>query len=163
MKNLTANQKIRYEMRNEIETIIKKHEIDRKKFHEAEKNDYEKIIRKLYFTFCDYEKYPKVQIPYMWTRFRDNLNQTPLIQTSWDNWEQYIDRIDSLIPEKISRPPYYLIVDGGWLYEGMLNEIKEVLLDYPDSMEDFYLFPRDYKWLINHCDDGDCMYRIWKP
>lgn len=39
---------------------------------------------------------------------------------------------------------YYLIVDGGWVYEGELNEIKKVLLEYPVTMDDFYLFPKDY-------------------
>ncbi len=98
----------------------------------------------------------------MWTRFRDNLNQSQLIHTDWNNWTQYINCIDSLIPEKVSKLPYYLMVDGGWLYEGILDEIKKVLYEYPDSMEDFYLFPPNFKWLINHCDDGACMYRIWK-
>ncbi len=53
MISLTPSQKIRYEMRNNTESIIKKFDIDRNKFHEAGKNDYETIIRRLYFTFCD--------------------------------------------------------------------------------------------------------------
>ncbi len=163
MNHLTASEKIRYEMRNEIEQIIKEQNIDRMKFHETKKDRYEQIICKLYYTFFDYEKYPKIQLPYMWTRFRDTLAFTQPIWTDWNNWEEYINCIDSLIPEKISTLPYYLLVDGGWLYDGILSEIKKVLQVYPDSMEDFYLFPRDYKWLINHCDDGACMYRVWKP
>ena len=44
-------QKVRYEMRNEIETILKESHIDRTKFHEASKKYYDKIIRTLYYTY----------------------------------------------------------------------------------------------------------------
>lgn len=155
-------QKVRYEMRNEIETILKESHIDRTKFHEASKKYYDKIIRTLYYTYCDYKKYPAIQTAYMWTRFRDHLKMTELIKTDWDDWEQYIGKLDMLIPENAPTKCYYLLVDGGWVYEGILLEIKKVLLKYPISMDDFYLFPKDYSWLINHCDDGGCMYRVWK-
>ena len=158
----TEQQKVRYEMRNEIETILKESHIDRTKFHEASKKYYDKIIRTLYYTYCDYKKYPAIQTAYMWTRFRDHLKMTELIKTDWDDWEQYIGKLDMLIPENAPTKCYYLLVDGGWVYEGILLEIKKVLLKYPISMDDFYLFHKDYSWLINHCDDGGCMYRVWK-
>ena len=41
-------------------------------------------------------------------------------------------------------------------------EKKEVLKEYPTWMEDFYIFPKNYLWLICHCDDGACMFRVWK-
>jgi len=157
-----GSNRIRYEMRNEIENIIKKYNIDRAKFHEAAKNQYQRIIRKLYYSFCDYQKYPAIQISYMWTRFRSNLKSTDLIITNWDDWDEYIEKIDSMIPEKNSEAFYYLVVDGGWVYEGILHEIKKVLSEYPMSMDDFYIFPKDYSWLISHCEDGASMCRVWK-
>lgn len=161
----TESDKIRYEMRNEIENIIKQYNIDRTKFHEVAKNYYDKVIRKFYYTFCDYTKYPSIEqrtcFTYMWTRFRNDLKRTDIIRADWNNWREYIYKIDNLIPEKDLVALYYLIVDGGWVYEGELKEIKKVLLEYPVTMEDFYLFPKDYSWLINHCEDGECMCRVW--
>lgn len=45
--------------------------------------------------------------------------------------------------------------------EGSLNGIIKVLYDYPVTMEDFYIFPKDYSWLLVHCDDGECMFKVW--
>lgn len=162
MANQTEANKIRYEMRDEIENIIKEYHIDRIKFHEVAKNEYEKVLRKLYYSFCDYQKYPVIQIPYLWTRFRDNLNSTELIAEGKDGWRSYIDKLDDMIPDGNFMELYYLVTDGEWVYEGTLGEIKKVLYEYPASMEDFYLFPKDYRWLVSHCDDGGCMCRIWK-
>lgn len=162
MINQTESKKVRYEMRNEIENIIKEYGIDRTKFYEVAKNHYQEVIHKLYYSFCDYQKYPAIQLAYMWTRFRKELNRTDSIRTNWRDWKNYISSIDDLVPERNLMAYYYLIVDGGWIYEGRLDEIKKVLFEYPISMDDFYLFPKDYSWLINHCDDGACMYRVWK-
>ena len=163
MVSQRESEKIRYEMRNEIENIIKQFNIDRAKYHEAGKNHYDKVIRKLYYTFCDYTKYPSMeQLTYMWTRFRNDLKRTDMIRADQDDWSEYIHKIDNLIPEKNLIALYYLIVDGGWVYEGELNEIKKVLLAYPITMDDFYLFTKDYSWLISHCEDGECMCRVWK-
>lgn len=153
---------IRYEMRNEIETIIKKLSINRTNFHEVGKNQYEKVIRTLYYSYCNYQKYPTIQLAYLWTRFRDSLHRTKLIPTDWNNWNNYINQIDTLIPNNNFTGFYYLLVDGGWLYEGKLTELKQVLYEYPIWMDDFYIFPKDYKWMIHHCDDGACLYKIWK-
>lgn len=160
----TENEKVRYEKRNEIEENIKKYNVDRSKFHEVAKNYYDKVIRKLYYTFCDYIKYPFIDftgITYLWTRFRNDLKSTDIIRADQNNWREYIHKIDSLILPKDRMASYYLVLDGGWVYEGELDEIKKVLLEYPITMEDFYLFPKDYGWLIVHCEDGDCMCRVW--
>ena len=162
MVNQIETNKVRYEMRNEIENIIKEYHIDRNKFHEVAKNKYEEVLRRLYYSFCDYQKYPAIQIAYMWTRFRNNLNSTKPIITKWEDWEEYIDQLDDIVPDKNPIEWYYLVVDGGWVYEGILSEIKKVLLEYPAFMDDFYLFPKDYRWLVCHCDDGGCMCRMWK-
>ncbi len=162
MEIITQTQKVRYEMRDEMEQIIKEYGIDRAKFHEAAKNRYDSVLRKLYYSFCDYKKYPVMQLAYLWTRFREDLKQTELVVTDWKNWATYIDHLDKLIPEKKLDLFYYLVVDGGWVYEGTIEEIKEVLKEYPTWMEDFYIFPKNYLWLICHCDDGACMFRVWK-
>lgn len=151
-----------YKERNEIEKIIKEKCIDRNSFYEVAKAGYKQIIHRLYYTFCDYHNFPTIQIKYMWIRLRGKLEQSELIPANGKDWNTYIDSIDHLIPEKASCVCYYLIVDGGWVYQGSIKEIKKILYEYPQWMEDFYLFPMDYRWLIIHCEDGACMCRVWK-
>lgn len=158
----TEQQKIRYEYRNEIENIIKKYNIDRKSFHEVDKFYYKKVQHHIYYTFCNYQKYPDIQFAYMWTRLRDNLKTSKLIRTDWSDWNAYIDKINPFIPDKNPSTQYYLIMDGGWVYEGTITEIKKVLYEMPVFMEDFYLSPKDYSWLIIHCEDGVCMFQVFK-
>ena len=150
----------RYEMRNEIELIIKTNQINRKLFYEVSKFEYKSILKKIYYSFCDYKTYPVIQTTtYMWTRLRKELNQTKLIHTNWKDWTSYIDKIDQLIPPQ-SQDKYYFISDGSWLYEGTLDGIKQILYHYPVFMDDFYICAKDYSWLIIHCEDGGCMFRI---
>lgn len=122
----------------------------------------QKVIREVYDSFCDCQKYPTMQLRYMWTRLRCDLDKSDLFRTDWNNWNAYIDGIDNLIPDKNPAILYYLIVDSGEVYETTLSEIKKMLYEYPKSMEDFYLVSTDYKWLIIHCDDGECMFRVSK-
>lgn len=154
-------ENINYEIRNEIEKIIKEQKIDREKFHEVSKFKYEGVIQKLYYSFFNYQKYPEIQFGYMWVRLRDSLNFTSPVYTSWDDWDKYIDYLDRLIPVNNSLIFYYLLIDGGWVYEGTLPEIKKVLYEYPDWMDDFYLFSKKYEWLIIHCEDGASMIKVW--
>ena len=44
-------ENIKYEIRNEIEKIIKEQKIDRQQFHEVSKFKYEDVIQKLYYSF----------------------------------------------------------------------------------------------------------------
>ena len=158
----TESQKVRLEMRDAIEKIVKEKKINREKCHEVSKCDYQKVINKTYYAFCDYQKYPTIQLSYLWTRLRASLRKSEMFHTNWDNWQEYVDKIDNLISDKNPNLQFYLIVDGGWIYEGELREIKEVLYEYPGFMEDFYLVSRDYEWLIIHCDDGACMFKVYK-
>ena len=159
----TESKKYRYEMRNEIEHIIKNQKIDRNLFHEVAKWDYERVIRKMYYSFCNDKKYPTVQVSYMWTRFRENLKSSELIHTDWADWESYIGRIGELLPKKKCSFFYYLLVDGGWVYEGTLECIQQVLKEYPIWMDDFYIIPKvkEISWMIVHCEDGACMCLVW--
>lgn len=154
-KEIIRNPNVRE--RNAIEQIVKHKNLDRAAFHEVNKFDYQKIIRKIYYTFFDYEKYPQIQLAYMWTRYRTGLSASEAIcEKDFLCWKDYIDSIDTLI-EPDDKAVYYLLIDTGWVYEGTLQGIKDVLCDYPEYMEDFYIVPRDYSWIICHCDDGECM------
>ena len=62
----------RYWIRDEIEEIIKEENIDRKRFYEASKNNYQSIINKFYYSFIDYEdkrKHDFTELSYLWLIF----------------------------------------------------------------------------------------------
>lgn len=171
--------KIRYEMRNKIENIIKFKNIDRNKFHEVSKLDWQGIIKKLYYSFCDYQTardsymwkeplqkdwhapYDRHNVygwrPYMWTSFRKDLIIADRVYEG--EWDEYIEKLFSIVPAWNDKTFYFLITDGGWVYEGTLPMIVNILFDYPIGMMEFYLFPKDYSWVITHSEDAECMWR----
>ncbi|MBQ8569499.1 MAG: hypothetical protein IJ446_09825 [Oscillospiraceae bacterium] len=154
---------IRYEIRNDIEEIIKMNNIDRNKFHEADKLSYKKITDKLYYTFCDYNKYPTVQTSYMWTRLRKDCKSTIFAyRSAFSDEKEYFRTVAEEISDEYSDKYLYLITDGGWVYEGVLGEMINVLCRIPPYIEEFYIFPKDNSWLIIHTDDGECMLKIMK-
>lgn len=177
MKN--KHDKVRYELRNQIEDLIKSKNIDRNKFHEVSKLDWYEIIKKLHYTFYDYQKSQNTYMwketqqkdwccqnnggnvygwrPYMWTGFRKDLIVADIIRE--DEWNKYIDNIFSITSAWNDNTFYFLITDGGWVYEGTLRAIVKILYDYPINMMEFYLFPKDYSWVITHSDDAECMWR----
>lgn len=73
-------RRFRYEVRNEAEQSVKDLNIDRATFHEAPKNEWERVIKRFYYTFIDYEKHPKIHMHYLWLHFRENLIYTGHIQ-----------------------------------------------------------------------------------
>lgn len=177
MKN--KHDKVRYEKRDQIEELIKSKKIDRNKFHEVSKLDWDKIIKRLHYTFYDHQKSQNTYMwkgsqqkdwccqtngrndygwtPYMWLRFRKDLIVADRIRE--DDWGEYIENIFNIVPEWDDKTFYYLITDGGWVYEGTLLTIVNILRDYPIDNEEFYLFPKDYSWVITHSDDAECMWR----
>lgn len=160
-KYSNENKEIRYAARDEIEQIIKAENIDREHFKEAAKDEYDKIIRKFYYTFCDYKNYPKIHLNYVWLNFRKTVTFREPVRC--DDWEKYIDNIDILIPNGLESEEYFLITDYGWVYEGRLAEIKKVLKETTAGcFDDFYILPKrsQFDWVICHCDDGDCMVNI---
>ena len=97
----------------------------------------------------------------MWLNIRKDL---PVSNSIYEyEWEEYMKNIFDMIPLWNDRTFYYLLTDGGWLYEGTLPAIVQVLSDYPISMEEFYLFPKNYSWLITHSDDAGCMKKTIYP
>ena len=152
---------IRYQMRNAIENIIKEKHIDRNLFHEVSKFHYSQILRKFYYTFCTHDEItaipeqPELMSSYLWLKFRKNLTTAELFRCT--DWETDMHHLYVMIPEYDNSAFCYLLTDGAWLYEGTLPAIIEVLLAYPPNMEDFYLFPKHYHWVITYCEDGECI------
>ena len=155
---------VRYWIRDEFEEIIKEENIDRKRFYEASKNNYQSIINKFYYSFFDYEDKRKpdfTDLGYLWLNFRQELKQSPLIR--WGNdYDEYIGSIASLIPDGYLKDMHYLILSQGWVYEGYIPEIIAVLRETDGWLDDFYVVSKKYDYVIVHTDDGECMYLLTK-
>jgi len=148
------NKPLKYWIRDEIEEIIKEENIDRKRFGEYSKFKYEDAIKRFYYTYMDYEKYPKIELSYCWLHFRDSLQKGNNICVDGD-WKQFLHRVGEVIEGK-EDTKLYMILSQGWVYEGYLKEILDVLGETDGLLEDFYIVSQDFDWMIAYCDDGEC-------
>ena len=149
------NKKVRYWSRDEIENIVKEKNINRSRFYEYSKSEYEKVIRKFYYAFCDNEKYPKIELPYAWLRFRENLTAGEPIRAS-AGWANMLQGIKHEMNYDWSRK-LYLILNDGWVYQGYIDEIITVLEDITGNIEDFYIVSLEFDCMASYCGDGDCV------
>lgn len=152
---------VRYYIRAEIEEIIKEENIDRSRFHEAPKSEYEKIIRKYYHTFFNYEKYPfngklsEDKLLCFHSRLRRG---TPIYLRS--DWIGYINTISALIPENRREQPFRLILQESWVYEGYIPEITAVLTETDGALHDFVVVSKTFDLVIANSDDGECIFTV---
>lgn len=143
---------LEYWIRDEIEEIIKAKHIDRKRFGEFSKYKYEDVIKRFYYTYVNYEKYPKIQLEYCWLHFRDSLSKESNIYVNGE-WKQFLRRLGGLVKED---KKLYLILSQGWVYEGYIAEMLAVLEETDCLLEDFYIVAQEFDWMIAYCDDGQC-------
>lgn len=149
-------------IRDEIEEIIKEENIDRTRFHEFSKFGYKDIIRKFYYNFADYKNFTPsvIHLYYKFMHLRDNLERYYIdcfFRT--DNWVEYMETVRaeiSHITEKM-----YLILEQGWVYEGYVNEIFDVLIETDCGLTDCYIVSSKFDWFIaiSYIEDNATMYR----
>ena len=55
-----------------------------------------------------------------------------------------------------------MILSQGWVYEGYIKEILDVLGETDGLLEDFYIVSPEFDWMIAYCDDGEsaALYRV---
>lgn len=147
------NKPFKYWIRDEIEEIIREEHIDGSRFGEFSKLKYEKIIKRFHYTFTDYEKYPKSELMYCWLHLRTSLNKGNNIYVGGD-WKQFLQQVKALIEQNEDRK-LYMILSQGWVYEGFVKEIFDVLGETDGLLEDFYIVSPDFDWMISYCDDGE--------
>ncbi|MDE6004083.1 MAG: hypothetical protein K2G88_01700, partial [Oscillospiraceae bacterium] len=113
-----------------------------------------------YYTFCDYPKYQatpeQIEIYYLWTSFRKNLQYSESVAYPFDTdttWEHAVKSIKNWLPDK--NKYYYFLTVYGWLYEGTINGILQLLEEDPLMLQEFYIFPKDYSLVIIYDDDSE--------
>ena len=51
----------------------------------------------------------------------------------------------------------YLILSDGWVYEGYIDIITDVLSEVDGWLDDFYIVTPQYDKLAAYSDDGQCL------
>ena len=145
------------ETRNEIEEIIKEKHISRNKFHEYSKFHYDEIIRKFYYTFCDYQNFiPHIYLEHRYMHLRKNLEKeccAGFLRSC--NWMTYLEEIRNSIPDSAEK--CFLILSQGWVYEGCPEEITEILSE-TDVCGDFIILSDKFRWFMIHDNIEECAY-----
>lgn len=133
--------------RNEIEDIIKKEHIDRNRFHEFSKFKYNDIIKKFFDAFFEHKGF-KSEINPRYAHIKEEFYKTSIGQYTegycW--WSEYMEEIKSKLPSHADKK-LFLILSGGWVYEGYTNELFKVFgkfywIDY------FYIVSGKFDWFI---------------
>ena len=144
---------VRYWSRIEIEDIVKEYGVDRSRFYEYSKIDYQKVLNKFYYSFADYTEFPTVHFNYLWLNLRKDLKE---VFFQYDNdWLSLLDNIKQyFINRNIKK--LFLILSDGWVYEGYIDEIITVLSEIDGVIEDFYIVTPKFDSFAVYCSDGDC-------
>lgn len=110
-RELLKDKPVKYWIRAEIEEIIKEKSIDRKRFYEYSKTNYQKIINRFYYTFVDYKKYPKVELSYCWLHFRQELKEIDCVSETI-GWEGMLAKIIERLSYDWNKKVYLILSDG---------------------------------------------------
>lgn len=148
------DKSLKYEIRMEIEEIVKEKSVDRRLFYEYSKTKWQKVINEFYYAFVDYEKYPRVELNYCWLHFREELHKIGCVSLGI-GWECMLEKIKELFPYDWNKK-IYLILSQGWVYEGYIDSIIDVLKEIGFS-DDFYIVTPQFDKFAAYCDDGECL------
>ena len=110
-RELLKDKPVKYWIRAEIEEIIKEKSIDRKRFYEYSKTNYQKIINGFYYAFVDYKKYPKVELSYCWLHFRQELKEIDCVSETI-GWEGMLAKIKERLSYDWNKKVYLILSDG---------------------------------------------------
>lgn len=149
------NKPIKYWVRTEIEEIVKEKSVDRKLFYEYSKTQYQKVINSFYYAFVEYEKYPRVELSYCWLHFREELKVIDCVSETV-GWNCMLAKIKGRLSYDWNKK-IYLILSQGWVYEGYIDSIIEVLDEVDGLLEDFYIVTPQFDKFAAYCDDGGCL------
>lgn len=120
--------------RDEIEEIIKEENIDRNRFAEFSKFQYDNIIKKFYYAFSDYSHFTSDTVPLTCKRLhiRNSIDCFLIVGIYLTgNWTEYLNTIKSAMS----------------LYA---DEIFKVLSKTDVWSEDFFIVSKKFDWFIVH-------------
>lgn len=142
-------------VRDEIEKIVKEEKIDRNRFGEFSKFQYEDIIRKFYYSFSDYKHFAPDAICLNRKRLhiRNDIRSYAAAGVyNTKSWDEYIKklRLESVLN---SDEKYFLILSAGWVYQGYADEIFHVLSKVDSWIQDFFIISARFDWFIAY----DCI------
>lgn len=146
---------VKYWIPTEIEEIIKEKQVDRKLFYEYSKWEYQKVIHRFYYAFADYKKYPRVELSYCWLHFREELKEIGFASEDI-GWECMLAELKEQLPYDWEKK-VYLILSDGWVYEGYIDTIIDVLGEADGLLEDFYVVTPQFDKFAAYSDDGGCL------
>lgn len=139
-------------LRSEIEKIIKEEKVDRSRFCEFSKFQYENILKKFYYAFSDYTHFTPATLSLNRKRLhiRGNLKSFSLTGVyAAKSWTEYLKILKSALPLK-KNEKLFLILSTGWVYEGYANEIVQVLSKVDIWIQDFFIVSPKFDWFIAH-------------
>ena len=110
-RELLKDKSVKYWIRAEIEEIIKEKSVDRERFYEYSKTNYQKIINGFYYAFVDYKKYPKVELSYCWLHFRQELKEIDCVSETI-GWEGMLAKIKERLSYDWNKKVYLILSDG---------------------------------------------------
>lgn len=146
---------VKYWIRAEIEEIIKEKSIDRKLFYEYPKTKYQNIINRFYYAFVDYEKYQKIELSYCWLHFRQELKETGCVSEAV-GWGCMLEKIKECMSYDWNKKLYFILSEG-WVYEGYIDNIIDVLNEVDGWLDDFYIVTPQFDRFAAYSDDGQCL------
>ena len=149
-------QPTRYWSRIEIEAIVKELNIDRNRFYEYSKTNYQKVINRFYYSFLEHKNNSQPSLNYCWLNFRKELKKTCSIPESM-GWVNMLISIKENFDYDWSKK-LFLILQDGWVYEGYIEEMISILSEI-DGLAggDFYIVTPQYDKFVAYCDDGNCL------
>ena len=110
-RELLKDKPVKYWIRAEIEEIIKEKSVDRERFYEYSKTNYQKIINRFYYAFVDYKKYSKVELSYCWLHFRQELKEIDCVSETI-GWEGMLAKIKERLSYDWNKKVYLILSDG---------------------------------------------------
>lgn len=137
-------------IREDIENIIKKNNIDRINFSEISKQSWESILKNIEDKFAD--KTNNYKNGLYWANvngFNPKLKSMSFDMRDCYDWYK-------LLPKVFDDEFVYVVwtdIEKDWIYEERFKELAEVL-EYTEFDDDYYIVSKKYKWLVslNHHD-----------
>lgn len=100
-------------------------------------------------------EYPKVELSYCWLHFRQELKEIDCVSETI-GWECMLAKIKERLSYDWNRK-VYLILSDGWVYEGCIDTITDVLNEVDGLLEDFYIVTPRFDKFAAYTDDGQCL------